>query len=81
MLNLGDIVITHNDKQVIVIERKTTNDLDCSIKDGRYREQKYRLLNLQKENVQVLYLIDVFVDYTIIQVINLNIESIVICIL
>lgn len=58
MLNLGDIVITHNDKQVIVIERKTTNDLDCSIKDGRYREQKYRLLNLQKENVQVLYLIE-----------------------
>lgn len=57
-LNLGDIVISYNDIQVIVIERKTTSDLDCSIKDGRYKEQKYRLANLKKENIKIIYLVE-----------------------
>ena len=57
-LELGDIIITHNDNIIIVIERKTTNDLECSIKDGRYKEQKYRLSKLKDDNIIVIYLIE-----------------------
>jgi crossover junction endonuclease MUS81 len=57
-LDVGDINIHVNDEPIIIIERKTTNDLDCSIKDGRYKEQKYRLCNLKKENIKVIYLIE-----------------------
>ena len=57
-LDIGDIIIYNNNKPIIIIERKTTRDLDCSIKDGRYNEQKYRLLNFLKENVIVMYLIE-----------------------
>jgi len=57
-LDVGDITIYNNNKPIIIIERKTTNDLDSSIKDGRYNEQKYRLLNLLKENVIIMYLIE-----------------------
>lgn len=46
VLNLGDILIkTDEDKDVLLIERKTFADLLASIKDGRYEEQSYRLLN------------------------------------
>ena len=45
-LELGDIVIqTDDDKHVLLIERKTFPDLLSSIKDGRYEEQSYRILN------------------------------------
>jgi ERCC4-type nuclease len=44
VLTIGDIVIkTDEDKEVILIERKTFADLLSSIKDGRYEEQSYRL--------------------------------------
>ena len=43
-LELGDIIIEFNDIQMI-FERKTMNDLLSSITDGRYKEQKMRLLN------------------------------------
>ena len=42
-LDLGDIQCVLNDEIVLIIERKTLNDLAASIKDGRYREQKMRL--------------------------------------
>ncbi len=42
-LELGDIHIIFNDI-IYIYERKTVNDLLCSIKDGRYKEQKNRLL-------------------------------------
>lgn len=42
-LNIGDIHICFNDI-IYIIERKTVPDLLSSIKDGRYREQKTRLL-------------------------------------
>ena len=46
VLNLGDILIrTDDDKDVLLIERKSFSDLIASIKDGRYEEQSYRLLN------------------------------------
>lgn len=41
-LDIGDIHIIFNDN-CYIYERKTVNDLIASIKDGRYKEQKYRL--------------------------------------
>ena len=43
-LMLGDIHITYKDLTYI-FERKTLQDLQSSIKDGRYKEQKARLLS------------------------------------
>ncbi|CAI2387101.1 unnamed protein product [Moneuplotes crassus] len=40
----------------LIIERKTSNDLAASIRDGRYDEQKYRLRNCGINNV--VYLIE-----------------------
>lgn len=46
VLDLGDILIrTDDDKDVLLIERKSFSDLLASIKDSRYEEQSYRLLN------------------------------------
>ena len=46
VLPIGDILIQTNEgKDVLIIERKTFADLLSSIKDGRYEEQSYRLLN------------------------------------
>lgn len=44
-LDVGDIRICHEDKVQVVIERKTLQDLASSISDGRYRDQKYRMLD------------------------------------
>ena len=43
-LELGDIIIEYDNIQMI-FERKTMNDLLSSINDGRYKEQKMRLLS------------------------------------
>jgi ERCC4-type nuclease len=44
-LELGDIIIESDDPAFsLVFERKTQSDLSASLKDGRYREQKVRLL-------------------------------------
>lgn len=46
VLTIGDILITNQEnKPLLLIERKTLRDLLASIKDGRYTEQSYRLLN------------------------------------
>lgn len=42
-LDIGDIHINFNNNTYIY-ERKTVNDLISSVKDGRYKEQKHRLL-------------------------------------
>jgi len=42
-LELGDILIEHPNRQVL-IERKTIADFHASITDGRYKNQKLRLL-------------------------------------
>ena len=45
-LDIGDILIESIEPQFnIIIERKTYADLVSSIKDGRYKEQKVRLLS------------------------------------
>lgn len=43
-LEIGDIILKNNDTELI-FERKTYSDLIASINDGRYKEQKLRLLN------------------------------------
>ena len=46
VLNLGDILFkTDDDKEVLLIERKSLQDLLASIKDNRYEEQSYRLIH------------------------------------
>jgi len=43
-LDVGDVQISLGDQPLVIIERKTLNDLACSIRDGRHREQKARLM-------------------------------------
>ena len=46
VLPLGDILFVSDEGDLIcIIERKTLSDLFASIKDGRYKEQSYRLSN------------------------------------
>ena len=43
---MGDAIIkTNDDTELIIVERKSLQDLLSSIKDGRYEEQSYRLQN------------------------------------
>lgn len=43
-LDVGDVIIRDSDTDLFVFERKTIADLCSSIKDGRYKSQKIRLL-------------------------------------
>jgi ERCC4-type nuclease len=57
-LPLGDIIISNEKIDNILIERKTLSDLAASIKDGRYEEQSYRLNGLPIHNHNIIYLIE-----------------------
>lgn len=60
-LDIGDIHFIDSDsgKVQCIVERKTMTDLSNSIKDGRSREQKIRLLEYCKEHsVKLIYLIE-----------------------
>lgn len=57
-LLVGDIHITHDDTPVYIIERKANTDLEASIKDGRYREQKGRLLKTGISTHNIIYLLE-----------------------
>ena len=58
-LNLGDIIFTDDDgKEIILIERKSLEDLASSIMDGRYIEQSFRLNNSNIHNHNIIYLIE-----------------------
>ena len=48
--NESKIYFKLENKNFIIIERKTVEDLAASIKDGRYREQKARLLKHFSKN-------------------------------
>jgi len=62
-LNIGDIQYIKNNELVLVIERKTVKDLCSSVIDGRFREQKYRLLELKKKlNIPIIYIFE-GIDY------------------
>jgi len=57
-LPIGDIIINDGKEDKLIIERKSTNDLLASIKDGRYEEQSYRLNGLNHHNHNIIYLIE-----------------------
>lgn len=57
-LPLGDIILSDSSKDLLIIERKTINDLKASIRDGRYEEQSYRLNGLNHPNHNIIYLIE-----------------------
>ena len=59
-LEIGDIQFIENDKLIYIVERKTINDLGASIKDGRYKEQKMRLLSNHSDNIY--YIIEGNID-------------------
>ena len=55
---IGDIVIRLDNKDLIIIERKTVADLKASIFDKRYEEQSYRLGLLETPKHNIIYLIE-----------------------
>lgn len=57
-LPLGDVIISKDSEDKLVIERKTVHDLMASIKDGRYEEQSYRLSGMKHHNHNIIYLIE-----------------------
>lgn len=66
-LSVGDIWIGLSGEEIapggVVIERKTTDDLEASIMDGRYREQRTRLTTYCKQHMaRPLYVIEGLMD-------------------
>ena len=62
-LELGDIVITDSDDNiVIIIERKTISDYVSSISDKRSKEQRIRLLDNYRNKSKIFYLVEGFSD-------------------
>ena len=57
-LPIGDVIINDGNEDLVIIERKSVNDLLSSIKDGRYEEQSYRLNGLNHNNHNIIYLIE-----------------------
>ena len=57
-LELGDIIFKKNDEIILIIERKTINDLKASICDGRHREQKVRLIGSGNSVNRIMYIIE-----------------------
>jgi len=58
-LPLGDIIICDDQgKEKIIIERKSLQDLAASIRDGRYKEQSFRLNECSMHNHNIVYLIE-----------------------
>lgn len=56
-LDIGDYIFKYDDNIILIIERKTIEDFAASINDGRYREQKKRLLSNYTKN-KILYIIE-----------------------
>jgi ERCC4-type nuclease len=57
-LPLGDIILSNQEEELVILERKSINDFIASIKDGRYEEQSYRLNGLDHPNHNIMYLIE-----------------------
>ena len=60
-LDIGDVMFVNaeTEQPYLVLERKTLADLASSNRDGRYREQRARLLSLKGQGVTVGYLLEV----------------------
>ena len=63
----GDFIVEYNNECIVAIERKTVKDLIASIKDGRYRTQKQKMIEHFGVN-KILYIIEG--DYNIIDQID-----------
>ena len=66
-LDLGDIEIKYTiegcvEELFLLIERKTMCDVISSVNDGRYREQKKRLLESNIPNDKIMYLLEGHID-------------------
>jgi ERCC4-type nuclease len=58
-LAVGDILIQKEDGEpLLVAERKTHADFASSLMDGRYREQRARLMATRGQGVAVLYILE-----------------------
>jgi len=57
-LVLGDVVIRHDDADLVVFERKAVADLVASIKDGRYGDQSLRLSATTLHRHNIVYIIE-----------------------
>ncbi len=59
-LDIGDYILydEKEEKNIIIIERKSLSDLESSIKDGRYNEQSFRLSECPIHNHNIIYLIE-----------------------
>lgn len=64
-LDIGDFHIyeDNNIDPIIIIERKSLSDLISSIKDGRYREQSFRLDQYNLHNHNIYYLLEGSIEY------------------
>ena len=60
VIPLGDILfLDDDDKELLIIERKSLSDLIASIKDGRYEEQSHRLIHASGiERHRIVYIIE-----------------------
>jgi crossover junction endonuclease MUS81 len=65
-MDIGDYLFVLDEKDVLVIERKTISDWLASIKDGRYHEQKIRLCSKYSKK-QILFVLEGAMpqDYTL----------------
>lgn len=59
-LPVGDVVYydTETKEEKVILERKSLQDLNSSIKDGRYEEQSFRLNGSPVHNHNIIYLIE-----------------------
>ena len=59
-LDIGDYVFYDeiNEQPLLIIERKSLSDLESSIKDGRYKEQSFRLNEAPIHNHNIIYLLE-----------------------
>ena len=58
-LEQGDFIIRDDNENILlIIERKTIDDLLASVKDSRYSEQSERYSNLELSNSKIYYIIE-----------------------
>lgn len=58
-LEVGDVRISVDGKEILLLERKAAEDLGASQRDGRYREQRARLLAKRGAGVHIGYVVEV----------------------
>lgn len=57
-LDLGDFIIKNSLNTLLIIERKSINDLLASIKDTRYKNQLYRYNEIKFNNSKIIFIIE-----------------------